>query len=81
MIRAWWSWSIDAIYFMNDASYALYQEIFEPGCEVTTHVSAEDFLNYCDCWDAESHCDPNQYCANCGWTNPKITTLATGTAR
>jgi hypothetical protein len=100
MIRAWWSWSIDAIYFMNDASYALYQDIFESDRAMVPEREAwlwenETAKGMVDCglqqardgvltdgpdlcWDTGAHVDPNRYCVNCGWTNPKLTTLALG---
>ena len=29
ILRAYWSWHIDAVYFMNDMSYELYKQVFE----------------------------------------------------
>lgn len=75
LLRAWWSWHIDAVYFLNDASYALYQDIFEPW----DAASANGRPLETECWAAAAH-DELLYCPDCGWTNPKTVTHGLGMA-
>lgn len=79
-LRGWWSWHIDAVYFLNGMSYDLYCEVFDSVQDVfkpeRVMIAPEAKA---ECWASGAH-DELRFCPDCGWVNPNTVTMGAGMA-